>query len=246
MISAFISFLFVVGIILAIGYFTGNHRFRRRLKSRANDVMTMAGNSIGDVVDDMNSVIEERRVAHQELMSKMASLQAKIVSLQDKHRFAVANADKYGKLAEVAVQQGSDEDATKMLNLQSEQESQAKKLLVDVESLEKTYEETKTVLTNSMSELEKAQQEKESFAARHASIQMREDMVSAVSAFGGQGKLDFSSITNELNEREAKLNARNQIAGDVSGEDAVKRLEASVANEVVKSRLEALKQKAGK
>lgn len=231
--SSIIAPLFVVLSTLLILSVVTNRKFRNRLWSFWNRKVDSAADNLGDVVTDAKDTIKKAHVEVENFEDKITRLMAKIKVSKNEHEKYVAEAEKWHQIATNAAKAGDTNRARVAIGQKQDAEKKAVSIQQDTAKNAALCDKFRAQLTARKDEVRSAEVDINVQDARQASLQMREDMLKASSAFGG-GATDLNKARRELDEFEARLDAKDELGGNLEELEQLYSVNTNVDDELQK------------
>ncbi len=171
--------------------------------------------AISNPVDNATLAIEDSEKQVQKFRQAISRAMATNISLIKQKKEAEENSAKFARIAKMAVDKGSDEDATQALELKVNQDKKVTSLGNDIANNNGIIQEERKQLDKITGRIEEAKGNKEILASRYESIQARKDLMKANgSVLGGSGLSALGDLAKQVDQAEAEVTAYEEISGN--------------------------------
>lgn len=204
---------FVVGGLFLFGFmFLTNSKIRRRVFSLWSRKSNEVADQLGDAVTDTRYAVSQAEVQVEDFENKLAEAMAKLKVAKNEHANCVADAEKYAKIAQNAIDAGDDVRAKQALGKKQAAEKRAVAILGETQRNGVMVEELRARLSHRKDEVQDAKSDISMQEARLIGLHMRESMLAAASSFGDSSQ-DLTAARKSLDEYEARLDAKAELSG---------------------------------
>jgi phage shock protein A len=208
----FIQFALALVAIFALFAVVTNTKFRRRLTSLWFRKTDAVADSFGDVITDTKDAITRGNQQVESFENKVADLAAEVKIASVKHAGLVADANKWARIAQNAVEAGDTKNARIAVANKQRAEKEALAIKTQTDENINTLERLKAELAGRRDQIQAAEADIVVQEARYAGLKMRDEMLQASNAFGGSFG-DLETAKEEINRFEAKLDAKDELRG---------------------------------
>lgn len=214
-------------------------KFLQQLFKKFQRMDEAAAEKIRDKNADRKDAIEDSKTALKELKNAIAESMANVTKLEREKNNHKNNITKYNSLAENAMREGNENDATEFLNKVVESEQKLKTVTDDIKK-------DKAIIADNRKKLESFTDKIKDAETSIIRLHSREKAAKTRRTLLELGQSDaFSAlddINNDICEEEDKVTAMEELS--VDPDQALEdKYSNAAANEDVKARLEKLKQK---
>lgn len=230
----FSTLQFVAGLALIFGIFAlaTNVKLRRRLWGLWNRKTDQLADNIGDVITDTKQAIANANTEVENFERQIAKAMGEITVAKSDHASAVADAQKWGRIAEHHAKQGDEANTRTAVQKKQAAEKRALSIKTQTDLNIAQVEKLKAQLAARKDQLTTAESDIVVQEARQTSLKMRDDMLQASSAFGGSFA-DLEQARKEIDRYQAELDARDELRGSSAEElERLYNIDTNVNDEV--------------
>ena len=196
----------IVVLLLLVCF--SKHRLAVRIRGVARRKSEDVTDNIGLGKDEHSERIRDAKSSLVDFKRQIAQFTASNKKLERDHESEVANAEKFARLVDAAVEAGNEENVGKCLTLQEAAENKAISISLQLKKSLKQLEALQKQSNERGDEIEGYESNAALLAAKEASLNMRTNMANASTAFGGKGSLgDLGAYEAKLQEEEDVLDA---------------------------------------
>ncbi len=210
------------------------------IKSNINDLISKAE----DPKKMLEQLIIEMNQQLIQVKQEVASAIADEKKLQKEYEKAKREAEEWTKKAELAVKKGEDNLAVQALQRQETAESEAEAFEKQWVAQREAVDKLKTALTQLNAKLQEANRKKNLLIARQKRAEATQKINNTMASLSDSSAFDtFARMEDKINQLEAKADAEAELNKHLEGTDIENQFKQLEADDKIKSKLAALKEK---